>query len=286
MHTHIFPRFVREDRGRLFSSEPAFEALYRDPKARCAGASELVERLDEDRVDLAVTFGFPWSSRDLCSRHNDYVMEEVAGYPGRLKGFCCVPADAGWAAAEVGRCLAGGMSGVGELAFYDRDFSEDLIASCGDVMAQAVDFDVPVIVHANEPVGPGYPGKAPVTPGGIYRFVKAYPENRVILAHWGGGIFFYRVMKREVGETFSNVWFDTAASPYIYRPEIYPLAVSSAGRERIVFGSDFPLIPPQRYFDEMAETGLPSDDISAICGGNAMSLLGIPADGGCLSPYC
>ena len=40
VHTHVFPRSVREDRAVLFSSEPFFEALYRAPDARCAGAVE------------------------------------------------------------------------------------------------------------------------------------------------------------------------------------------------------------------------------------------------------
>jgi len=277
-HTHVFPEFIRKDRGAFFQSEEAFKILYRDEKARCIGYEQLIQAMDEDGVTLSVTFGFPWKSRELCQRHNDYVIEAVEAYPDRLKGFCCVPADTDWAAEEVKRCLEGGLSGIGELAFYGCDLSEDLVASCSDTMAAAREWNVPVMLHTNEPVGAQYPGKAPMTLGGIYRFVKTYPENRLILAHWGGGIIFYELMKRDVPTSLKNVWFDTAASPYLYRPEVYPLAVSAAGAGKILFGSDFPLIPPRRYFNEMAASGLDGEEKACICGANAAALLGISSD--------
>jgi uncharacterized protein len=274
-HTHVFPDFVRKDRSLFFKSERAFEALYRDEKSLCVGYGELIRAMDEEGVDLAVTFGFPWRNRELCLRHNDYIIEAVQAHPTRLKGFCCVPADRKWAAEEVRRCIEGGLCGVGELAFYESDLTEDLTASCSELMAAALESNVPVMLHTNEPVGAGYPGKAPMTLRGIYRFVKAYPENRIILAHWGGGLLFYSLMKREVSKTLRNVWFDTAASPYLYRPEIYPIAVSAAGAGRILFGSDFPLIPPRRYFKEMKASGLGKGDTALICGENAAGLFGI-----------
>ncbi|HDR15949.1 MAG TPA: amidohydrolase [Desulfobacteraceae bacterium] len=279
VHTHVFPESIRKDRTSFFDSEPAFKTLYADEKARCVGYEELIQGMDENRVDLSVTFGFPWRSRELCRRHNDYILEAVEAYPDRLKGFCCVPADRAWAAEEVRRCLEGGLSGIGELAFYGRDFSEDLVASCGEVMAAARERDVPVMLHTNEPVGADYPGKAPMTLPGIYRFVKAYPENRLILAHWGGGLIFYGLMKREVPGSLKNVWFDTAASPYLYRQEIYSLAVSAAGADKILFGSDYPLIPPRRYFSEMTAASIGGKERARICGENAAALLGISARG-------
>jgi hypothetical protein len=277
-HTHVFPEFIRKDRSSFFESEPAFKTLYGDEKSRCIGYGQLIQGMEDNGVDISVTFGFPWGSRELCRRHNDYVIEAVAAYPNRLKGFCCVPADREWAAEEVMRCLEDGLSGVGELAFYGLDFSEDLVGACSEVMVVAGEWNAPVMLHTNEPVGADYPGKAPMTLRGIYRFVKAYPENRLILAHWGGGIIFYELMKREVSGSLKNVWFDTAASPYLYRQEIYPLAVSAVGAGKILFGSDFPLIPPRRYFNEMTSSGLGSEEMAGICGENAADLLAISSD--------
>ena len=93
------------------------------------------------------------------------------------------------------------------------------------------------------------------------------------MAHWGGGIFLYTILKKEVKESLKNVYFDTAASPFLYDPEIYRLAIKLAGQNKILFGSDFPLIKPARYFKEMKEAGLSKSEMESICGKNAATLL-------------
>jgi len=94
-----------------------------------------------------------------------------------------------------------------------------------------------------------------------------------VLAHWGGGIFFFNLLKKEVKESMNNVWFDTAASPFLYDPKVYRLAKDIIGADKILFGSDFPLLKPSRYFTELKETGLEKKDIAKICGENAVKLL-------------
>ena len=58
-------------------------------------------------------------------------------------------------------------------------------------MSVARENDCPVLIHTNEPVGHIYPGKTPNTLKQIYDMIAAFPDNRIILAHWGGGLFFY-----------------------------------------------------------------------------------------------
>ena len=82
-------------------------------------------------------------------------------------------------------------------------------------------------------------------------------------------------MKKEVAESLKNVYFDTAASPYLYDTRIYTFAVQLAGSEKILFGSDYPLLPPSRYMDEFMQAGLSEAEIEQICGGNAVRLLGL-----------
>jgi len=142
-------------------------------------------------------------------------------------------------------------------------------------MALARRFDRPVMLHTNEPVGHQYPGKSPNTLAQIYALVRRFAENRIILAHWGGGIFFYALLKKEVRESLANVWYDTAASPYLYRPQIYAQAMDLAGEEKILLGSDFPLLTPERYFKEMDQAGLPQAQKHSVCGANAARLLGL-----------
>ncbi len=275
IHTHIFPDQVRENRDRFFNNEPAFELLYASPKSRMVSADELVAAMDEHGIERSVTFGFPWQSIDTCKMNNDYVLDAVARHPDRLIGFCCVDTGHPEAAAEVERCLSAGLSGVGELAFYCGDMDGQCIDGMDEIMTIARRFDRPVMVHTNEPVGHQYPGKTSNTLIQIYTLVKNYPDNRLILAHWGGGIFFYTLMKKEVTETLANVWFDTAASPFLYRPDIYRMAVELAGPEKVLFGTDYPLLTGKRYFSEMDQAGLSEKHRQMICHDNAVAVLGL-----------
>jgi predicted TIM-barrel fold metal-dependent hydrolase len=138
-------------------------------------------------------------------------------------------------------------------------------------------FNVPVLFHTNEPVGHVYPGKTPVQLREIYDLLKHYPSNKIVLAHWGGGLFFYSLMKKEVRDVLKNVWFDTAASPFLYDPQIYRMAGEIAGLDKILLGTDYPLISPKRYFEEMETAGLSEESTRRICGENAANLLSIPA---------
>jgi predicted TIM-barrel fold metal-dependent hydrolase len=85
---------------------------------------------------------------------------------------------------------------------------------------------------------------------------KAYPENRIILAHWGGGLLLYALMKKEVKTVLQNVWFDTAASPYLYRSEMYRVAGEVVGFDKILLAAITRFLKPQRYFKEMGDAGL------------------------------
>jgi predicted TIM-barrel fold metal-dependent hydrolase len=133
----------------------------------------------------------------------------------------------------------------------------------------------PVLIHTNEPVGHAYPGKTPNTLAQIYHMVKRFPANTIVLAHWGGGLFFFNLLKKEVKERLRNVYFDTAASPYLYNPAVYSIAIQTIGAEKVLFGSDFPLLPPGRYFREMEQAGLSSRERELICGLNAARLLNL-----------
>jgi predicted TIM-barrel fold metal-dependent hydrolase len=273
VHVHAFPAAIRDHRERFFDGEPAFELLYASAKAKLVGADRIIDMMDAQQVDHSVIFGFPWRTADTFKRNNDYILEMVSRHPGRLSGFCCLDPMHPDAPAEAERCLQAGLAGVGELAFYCSDLDCACLDGLEPIMALCRRFDRPVMVHTNEPIGHAYPGKTPNTLAQIYALVKQYTDNRIILAHWGGGIFLYNLLKKQVRQTLSNVWYDTAASPFLYHPDIYLRAVELAGVDKILFGTDYPLLSPRRYFDEMVQAGLDTHHQERIIGGNAAALL-------------
>jgi hypothetical protein len=272
-HTHIFPRDIRENRHKHFAAEPAFKLLYQSAKSRLIGAGELIDAMDQNRVDKSVIFGFPWKNSAIFKPHNDYIIEMVQKTPDRLIGMGCFEPSGKDAVAEAERCLTAGLCGIGELAFYQSGIDESALDRLAPIMEMCAGRNLPVLIHTNEPVGHDYHGKTPITLVQIYRLIKRFPENKIVLAHWGGGIFFFGLLKKEVKESLQNVYFDTAASPYLYDSEIYQVAAKIIGVDKILFGSDYPLLPPARYFNEMVQAGLTKIQLEKISGQNAEQLL-------------
>jgi uncharacterized protein len=275
VHTHIFPKFMCDGRADYFEGEPAFKLLYESPKSKMADAEMLIESMDQNGVDVSVVFGFPWKNPDTYQRHNDYILNAAATHPGRIKGLCCVDMYVPGTYAEIERCLESGLSGVGEIAFYQSGIGADALKLLHPVMDLCRTKDAPVLIHTNEPIGHYYPGKTPVTLAQIYSVAETFPENKIIFAHWGGGIFFYFLLKKQVRQAMRNVYFDTAASPFLYDPKIYRMAIEAAGVEKILLGTDFPLIKPDRYYKEMELAGLNENEKNLICGGNTAILFNL-----------
>ena len=274
-HTHIFPAFFRERRESFFDKEPAFKMLYGSSKSKMEGSANIRNTMEAEGVDKSIVFGFPWKTSDYFKRHNDYIIESVMSNPDRLIGFSCFDPVSAEGAKEAERCFKAGLKGVGELAIYDSPLTDGIISKMGDVMAICVENDAPLLLHTNEPVGHQYPGKQEITLKQIENLLKTYPYNKIILAHWGGGIFFYFLLKKETKEALKNVWFDTAASPYLYDAAIYKTAGSILGYDKILFGTDYPLLKPGRYFRELESSGIAPEDIEKIKGKNTAELLSL-----------
>jgi uncharacterized protein len=274
-HTHVFPEDICRRREDYFADEPAFRLLYESPKSRLVGPEEMVAAMAEAGVEAAVIMGFPWRQERLWRRQHEVILEAMRRYPRHLIGFCAVhPLEPG-APREVERCLAAGFRGVGELAWYEADLGEDVAAVLAPITELCGHYRVPLLLHTNDPVGPNYPGKAALSLPALYEAIKAFPEVDWILAHWGGGLPFYGLMKKEGPEVLRRVYFDTAASPYLYRPEIYRLVAEMVGPDKIIFGSDYPLLPVSRYLKELEAANLPEDWREMILGKNLAGLLGL-----------
>jgi len=272
-HTHIFSDEARKDRGKYAQKDPAFGVIYKDEKAKMVGVEELIRSMDEAGIDKAVVCGFPWSDSALCAAGNDYILEGMRRFPERIIGLGCIqPNERDEAVQEAERCISLGMKGIGELASYTPDLPPYDIDSMKPICEILEKADLPLMLHSNEMVGHPYPGKCNTTLKSIYDFIRGFPGLRIILAHWGGGFFFYELMP-EVAKAAERTWYDTAASPFLYRRKIYSVAVTIVGADRILFGSDYPLIRPERYIEEMEDSGLGEEERRKILGQNIKGLL-------------
>ena len=141
------------------------------------------------------------------------------------------------------------------------------------LMEWLADRDMPLLTHSSEPVGHMYPGKGNLTPEKTYRFIQQYPETAIILAHWGGGLLFCELMS-EVREACARVYYDTAASLFLYDDRIFSLAATLA-EDRVLWGTDYPLIGHDTFRRRVESARLSPPAMKSILGGNAARLLGL-----------
>jgi uncharacterized protein len=278
-HVHMFPPEMVLHREAYVGRDARFDEIYSSPKAKMATATDVLAYMDGDRdasvIDVSLLAGFPFGDQGLCREVNDYVIDTVRLHPGRLAGLGVVAPGRAGATAELQRCLDAGLRGCGELAPVSWAALEgvrtgpdglDEIATC------LRERGLPLLVHASEPVGHEYAGKGSFCPTDCLALAEAYPGLTIVFAHLGGGLFLFETMP-EVRKTLECVYYDTAAVPYLYCAEVYEAAVSSAGYEKFILGSDFPLLPAGRYEDGLNR--LAPEARLAITNGNARRVYGL-----------
>lgn len=274
-HTHVLPPRIKNSRSQYTSQDAAFAQIYSGEKVKIATAEDLIASMDNDGVDISVIVNYQWTTHELCVLTNDYIAESVARYPKRLIGFCAVSSYTDDASLkEIECCADGGIRGVGELRpdTLPLDYTKkNIIKPFADLTRK---YKLIVLTHSTEPMGHKYPGKGKATPDLLYDFISHFKDLPVVCAHWGGGLPFYALMP-EGRETLENVYFDTAISPFLYRPEIYLQVSQLIGADRILFGSDYPVIGQERVFKEIIAAELPEENKEEILCGNARRLLGI-----------
>jgi len=272
-HTHIFSPQIQNHRESYFKDEVIFQELYDSPKARLATADELMASMEQSHIDISIALNINWSSPRLICQTNDYILESVSRYPGRLQGFCSInlnsPQDA---IAEIARCARLGIKGVGEMRI-----SKEMLLNPGPVrpiIHKIIDSGLILLLHASEPVGHAYSGKGDATPEALMAFIQSFPDLKLVCAHWGGGLPFYSLMP-EVRKALTHVYFDSAASPFLYSRQIYRHVVQILGPEKILFGTDYPLLLPHRLLDEVDSLGFPEEVQNHLLSANARLLLGL-----------
>lgn len=274
-HTHVLPPRIKNHRSQYVTRDAAFGQIYSGDKVKIATAEDLITNMDKEGIDVSVVVNYSWTTHELCVETNDYIIESVARYPKRLFGFGAVSSFTSDASLkEIERCVSGGIRGLGEFRpdTQSLDYTQkNIIKSFTDLVRQ---HKLIVMTHASEPVGHVYPGKGSATPSLLYNFIAHFTDLPVVCAHWGGGLPFYALMP-EVRQALENVYFDTAISPFLYRPEVYQQVTQLIGADRILFGTDYPVIAPSRILDGINAAGLTEQNHEEILSVNARHLLGI-----------
>jgi uncharacterized protein len=273
-HTHIMHPDVISKRDEYCRQDACFASLYSQPRSNLSTAEELIGIMDDCEIGKSVALNINWMDHDICVRTNDYIIDAMTKYPDRIIPFISIQPQMGdLALKELERCIKLGVKGVGEVRLDLPCFGQADEKVMDQVFDIIVKNDLIFLVHSSEPVGHQYAGKGSVTPDILYKFATRFPQLKMVCAHMGGGLPFYALMP-EVRDALKYVSFDIAATPYLYRAEIFRHFIEIMGVEKLLFGSDYPLMSPEMVLDYLKLASIDDQDIEKILSINAFQLLG------------
>ena len=291
VHTHLYPAEVAGDPSAWAAARNEIHWAALCARRRSAGqpvqgfptVGQMLHDLDAGGVDKAVLLGWYWEHPETCAWQNRFYADCIKAHPDRFAAFATFHPAAGEAAvaAEIRRAHADGFIGLGELSPHSQHYGVDdpVFAAA---LALAAELKMPVNLHVTDPQGKKYPGRVQTPLEDFVRLAGAHPRITFILAHWGGGLPFWETapaMRRDL----ANFRYDTAASPLIYDDRIWRAALDVVPAEKVLFGSDYPLILyPEvgtrpgwgELTAEAAGAGLTAGEQKAVLAENAARLFG------------
>lgn len=282
-HVHLYPAEVDRDPAAWAAARgEAHWALLCTRKRRDGRPVQslptidgLLRAMDAAGIERAVLLGWYWEKPETCAWQNRFYAACVRVHPERLSAFATLHPAAGREATleEVRRARGEGLVGIGELSPHSQGYSVD-DSIFGDVLELAAGLGMPVNLHVTDPESRKYPGWVPTPADDFVRLAERFPQTTFVLAHWGGLL----ALKDPRFRALPNVYYDTAASPLMYAPDVWSRALPVLGSERVLFGSDFPLNLYPRVAVEaemalfLAEARAQNADVQVL-GQNARRLL-------------
>ncbi len=290
-HTHAYPPEIFSDpagwaraRGEHHWAELAGPRA--DGKRSLQGFADrgaMLRAMDAAEVERCVLLGWYWERHETCVWHNAVMAEWLRASPDRFSAFASVqPLSGAEALEDLRRTRDAGFCGVGEVFPAAQGFAMDE-PGWEKVLAWAEKEKIPVNLHVPEPAGRDYPGYVASSLRDYQKLARTHPRVNFIFAHWAG-LLPLLALNPSVRTDLRNVYYDTAASPLLYDPEVYRRVADAVGAERILFGSDYPLrvFPREqrepdfaRPLAEVQKSGLTRKELALVLGGNARKLLGL-----------
>lgn len=274
---HVHPstaEYLRDSLGRF---KEATERHFRT-EIPVRSTDQMADEMREADV-LAVLLAWDAETHSgLPPVSNDFVAQCVADHPDAFIGFASVDPHKGQAAVdELRRAVHDlGLKGL-KLHPSAQGFSpNDPLAR--PVLETATELGVPVLCHTGTTgLGIGVPGGGGIKLGHSRPWLlddvaAELPDLQIIAAHVGWP---WTDELLAVAQHKTNVWIDLSGwSPRRWTDD-FRRAVFGPLRDRVLFGTDYPFIGHQQWFDAFA-TQEPDDDLThAVLRGNAERLLGL-----------
>jgi predicted TIM-barrel fold metal-dependent hydrolase len=252
--------------------DPIFDSLRRWTKAaQLEGELPVATTLSAmDEGGVAKSLISAWVAPHKIMISNDEVAGFVAQAPGRLLGVGSVDLSKPMAAIrEVRRCIEGlGFKAIRVLPWLwevpptDRRFYPIYAACC--------ELGIPFCTQIGH-TGPLMPSEVG-RPIYLDQVALDFPELKIVAGHIG---YPWTDEAVAVATKHEHVYIDTSAYTARRFPPALVEYLRGHGREKVLFGTNYPMITPARALDGIAQLGLDDATLALFLGENAARVFGL-----------
>jgi uncharacterized protein len=194
---------------------------------------------------------------------NRLLYAEMQKFPDRILGYASLHSTRFGQEGldEIRRCRHDyGMRGLKIYSTPEMSIAEPAMIP---ILETCAELKMPVLAHT--------------TPAECDYLMSHVPEATFIMAHAGGQPYAHGDWNRAimVAKKHPNLYLDTACSTV--DSSFVETCMREVGADRIIFGTDIPLLDPWPQMAKVAETRLSQEDRALLMGGNILRLMGVSA---------
>lgn len=265
-HTHIFPEKIAEKTISMLAEKGGTTPYSNGME------SGLLESMKKAGVDISVILPVVTATRQFDSINRFALEINEREWKGRrLISFGGIHPESENYKEELRFIASHGFKGIKLHPDYQGIFIDDI--RCKRVISYASELGLAVVTHAG--FDGAFPDTTHCTPKKTLEVLREVRPEKMILAHMGGLKFWDEVEEYLVGE---NVYFDTAYSIDEMPKEQFERIIRNHGCDKILFATDSPWKPQDKYVNEMLSFCRKMTDINQniedmIMGANALAII-------------
>ena len=248
-HLHPGYDFHNDELGYEITPERFIAGLDRSGVSFCAGSA--LHKADRHRPLEEYAEIIPRLNREAYAFYERYPTRYTPGihiHPDHAELSC----------REIEFYADRGVRLIGELVPTSMDWKQYSDPRVIEILRVAADRGMVLSIH-------------PTTPEDMEGLFAALPDMKIVAAHLSAyGLYDWSV---EMMQKYENLYYDTSA--YGTDPVMIRNTVNKIGKDRILFGTDYPGYDPTPFIDAILGAGLDEDAVACIFYNNAQRLLGI-----------
>lgn len=262
----------------VLALRPAGREAFYQGKMRVSGETDaglsldaMIQRMDAAGIERAFLIAHrcgPEGPRACWRLPYEMVAEAVAAHPDRFSGLAGIDPTEGMAGVRALEVAVREMGFIGAHGYpHWFELAPDH-ARWYPFYAKCVELDIPIQLQVGQSMiyAPDYPTESVGRPITLDPVACHFPELKLIGIHVG--IPWVDEMIAMAWK-HPNVFIGTDAHSPKYWPPSFTRFMDSYGRNKVLFGTDFPVLGFERTMDEFESLGLRQESKAAILRGNA-----------------